>query len=60
MRTIKKINKKNKIGIILVTNLLSDIKYAENVIVLNKGKIIFNDKKSKLNKSILKKASLDV
>lgn len=60
VRIIKKLNKKNKIGIILVTNLLSDIKYAENVIVLNKGKIIFNDKKSKLNKSILKKAGLDV
>ena len=60
MRIVKKLNKKNKIGIILVTNLLSDIKYAESVIVLNKGKTIFNDKKSKLNKSILKKAGLDV
>jgi len=60
MSTINKLNKKNKMGIILVTNLLSDIKYAENVIVLNNGKIIFNNLKSKLNKNILKKAGLDV
>jgi len=60
MKTITGLNKKNKIGIILVTNLLSDIKYADNVVVMGKGNIIFNDKKSKLNKSILKKAGLDV
>ena len=60
MSIIAKLNKKNKMGIILVTNLLSDIKYADNVIVIGKGNIIFNDKKSKLNKSILKKAGLDV
>lgn len=60
MGIIAKLNKKDKIGIILVTNLLSDIKYAENVVVMGEGKIIFNDKKSKLNKSILKKAGLDV
>tara|TARA_Y100000310_G_C20702467_1_gene831158 strand:+ start:1496 stop:2194 length:699 start_codon:yes stop_codon:yes gene_type:complete len=60
MDTITKLNKKNKIGIILVTNILDDIKYAENVVVMSKGKIIFNDKRSKLNKFILKKAGLDV
>ena len=60
MSIIAKLNKKNKMGIILVTNLLSDIKYADKVIVIAKGNIIFNDKKSKLNKSILKKAGLDV
>ncbi len=59
MKIIKKINKRDKIGIILVTNLLSDIKYADNIIVMSKGKIIFNDKKSKLSKNILKKAGLD-
>ena len=59
MKIIKKLNKKSKIGIILVTNLLNDIKYAENVVVMSNGKIIFNDKKSKLNKNILKKAGLD-
>ena len=60
MKMINQLNKKNKIGIILVTNLLSDIKYAENVVLLSKGKIIFNDKRSKLNKNILKRAGLDV
>ena len=58
MKIIKKLNKNNKIGIILVTNLLSDIKYADNVVVMSDGRIVFNDKKSKLNKNILKKAGL--
>jgi len=60
MNIIAKLNKKNKIGIILVTNLLSDIKYAEDVIVMGKGKIIFNGKRSTLSKKILEKAGLDV
>lgn len=60
MKIITRLNKKDKIGIILVTNILDDTKYAENVVVLNKGKIIFNDKKSKLNKKILERAGLDV
>ena len=59
MKIIKKLNKKSKIGIILVTNLLNDIKYADNVVVMGNGKIIFDDKKSKLNNKILKKAGLD-
>jgi len=59
MGIIKKLNKKDKIGIILVTNLLSDIKYAENVVVMGKGKIIFSGKRSGLNNKILKKAGLD-
>ena len=59
MGIINRLNKKNNIGIILVTNLLNDIKYADNVVVMGNGKIIFNDKKSKLNKDILKKAGLD-
>lgn len=51
----------NKEGttIILVTNNLDDIKkYVEKVIVLKNGKLIFNDKKERLNKSILKKADM--
>ena len=56
---ISRLNKKSRMGIILVTNLLSDIKYAENVIVMGKGSIIFNGKKSELNKKILKGAGLD-
>ena len=59
MGLINKLNKRNNIGIILVTNLLSDIKYADSVVVMSDGKIIFDDKKSKLNKNILKKAGLD-
>ena len=60
METIKKLNKESKIGIILITNVIGDIKDSEKVIILNKGRIAFNDKKSKLNKHILKKAGLDV
>ena len=60
MKIITRLNKKNKLGIILVTNVLDDTKYAENVVVLNKGKIIFNGKKSKLNKKILERVGLDV
>ena len=60
MNIITKLNKKNKIGIILVTNLLSDMKYAEDVIVMGKGKIIFNGKRPTLSKKILEKAGLDV
>ena len=59
MNAIKKLNK-NKIGIILVTNILKDIKDSDNVIVINNSKITFNGKKSKLNRKILKKAGLDV
>ena len=60
MGIIEKLNKKDKIGIILVTNIIGDIKDSGNVVILNDGKVIFNDKKSKLNKNILKKAGLDV
>jgi len=60
MQIIKKLNTENKIGIILVTNIIADIKYSNNVIVLSDGKIVFNDKISKLNKNILKKAGLYV
>lgn len=51
----------NKEGttIILVTNNLDDIKkYVKKVIVLKNGKLIFNDKKERLNKNILKKADM--
>ena len=57
---IEKLNKKDKIGIILVTNIIGDIKDSDKVVILNDGKIIFNDKKSKLDKNILKRAGLDV
>lgn len=56
---IKELNKKDKITIVLVTNVLNELKYADNVIVMKNGNIIFNDKKSKLNKKIIKEAGLD-
>ena len=59
MSIINDINEKNNIGIIMVTNVLDDIKYAENVVILKNGKLIFNDKKSKLNQKIIKEAGLD-
>ncbi|MBI2208716.1 ATP-binding cassette domain-containing protein [Candidatus Woesearchaeota archaeon] len=60
MEIIRKLNKKGKIGVILITNIIEDTKDSEKVIILNKGKIAFDDKKSKLNKHILRKAGLDV
>ena len=51
--------KKEKLTVILVTNLLEDIRYAENILVISKGKIIFNDKKSKLSKKIIERAGID-
>mgnify|MGYP001578615549 FL=1 len=58
MNIIKNLNKKNKITIILINNILDDLKYVTDVIVLKNGGTIFNNKKSKLNKNILKKAGL--
>lgn len=59
MNTIKELNKKDKAAIILITNVLDDLRYAENVIVLKNGVIIFNDKKSGLSKKILKESGLN-
>ncbi|MBI1935207.1 ATP-binding cassette domain-containing protein [Candidatus Woesearchaeota archaeon] len=58
MGIIKELNKKDKITVILVTNVLDDLKYVNNVVVLKEGRTIFNDKKSKLNNKILKVAGL--
>ncbi|MBI2653325.1 ATP-binding cassette domain-containing protein [Candidatus Woesearchaeota archaeon] len=55
---INNLNKKDDMTIILVTNVLDDVKYAENVIVLKNGTIIFNGEKSRLNSKILKGAGL--
>ena len=53
------LNKKDKITVILITNVLDDLKYAKNVIVLKNGFVIFNEDKSKLSEKILKKAGLN-
>ncbi len=59
MDIIKKLNKKDKITVILITNILDDLQYADNVLVLKKGNIIFDGKRPKLNKKILKDAGLN-
>ena len=56
---MKELNKKDKITIILVTNALNEVKYADSVIVIKNGGIIFNDKKSKLSRKTIKEAGLD-
>ena len=58
MNVIRDLNKKEPITIILITNVLDDLKYADMVIVLKDGRVLFNDKKSKLNNKMLKKAGL--
>ena len=58
MGIIKRLNKKYSMTMILITNVLNDLKYADDVIVLKDGSIIFNDKKSKLRSRILKGARL--
>lgn len=56
--TINNLNKKCKITIILITNVLDDVKCSENVIVMKNGNVIFNGEKSKLNNKILRRAGL--
>lgn len=58
-KIIKRLNKETGIAIILVTNLLEDLKFADRVIVIKNGQIVFDGDKKKLNYSILKGASLD-
>lgn len=58
MKIMTKLNKKGT-TIILVTNNMQDIKkYVKNIILLKNGKIIFNNKKEKLNNNLLKKADM--
>ena len=59
MSIMKELNKKGKITIILITNILNDLKYADNVILIKKGTVIFDGKKTMLNKKILKEAGLN-
>ena len=58
MEIIRNLNKKYRMTIILITNVLKDLKYADNVIVLKNGSIIFRDKKSKLANNVLKESGL--
>ena len=56
---MKGLNKKGNVTIVLVTNVLNELKYADNVIVLKSGSVIFSGKKSSLNKRIIREAGLD-
>ena len=58
MHIINEMNRKHKIAVILITNVLDDLKGVDNVVVIKNGIIIFDNKKSKLNKGILKEAGL--
>lgn len=58
MGIIRSLNKKSKMTIILITNVLNDLKYADNIIVMKDGSMIFNDKKSGLRNKTLKEARL--
>jgi len=57
---IKELNEKEKLTIILITNVLDDLRYAKRIVVLKEGKIIFNDRKELLDKKILSEAQLYV
>jgi len=58
MNIIKGLNQKDKITMIVITNLLDDLKYTDDVIVIKNGGVIFNDKKLKLRNKTLKEAVL--
>ncbi len=58
MGIIRDLNKKHGMTIILITNVLGDLKYADKIIVLKNGGRIFSGKKSKLKNRILKEAHL--
>jgi energy-coupling factor transporter ATP-binding protein EcfA2 len=55
---IRSLNKQG-IGIILITNVLSDINQSKKVVILKNGKVIFNGRKKSLNSKILKGAGLN-
>ncbi|MDP7180619.1 MAG: ATP-binding cassette domain-containing protein [Candidatus Woesearchaeota archaeon] len=58
LKTMDELNKEG-ITIILITNNLADIeKYVKDIVLLKKGEIIFNNKKEKLTKDILKEADM--
>ena len=55
---MRELNIKGNVTVILITNVLGEVKCAGNVVVLKKGSVIFNGKKSKLSKKIIKEAGL--
>ncbi len=59
MQVMNDLNKKGKVGIVLVTNILEDIEYADEVVLLKEGRIIFNGEKSKLSRKMFERAGLN-
>ena len=59
IRILKRLNKKEGKTIILITNLLDDLKYCGDAVILNQGRVIFDGKRSKIRKDLLRKAGLD-
>jgi energy-coupling factor transport system ATP-binding protein len=57
MEQIKGLHNKG-MGIILVTNVLGDTKDSNNIVLLDKGTVIFSGNKSKLRKKTLQRAGL--
>ena len=58
LKTMDELNKEG-ITIILITNNLADIQnYVKDIALLKEGEIIFNNKKEKITKDILKKADM--
>lgn len=62
MRTIKEINKKHGITIILITHNMEEAVEADRIVVMDSGKIVMNGKPKEIfsNVSVMKKIGLDV
>lgn len=58
LSVIKELHEKERLTIIMVTNTLDDLRYAQNVVVLKEGRVVFADKKDLLNKKIITQAGL--
>jgi len=56
---LKHLNKKEGKTIILITNLLDDLKYCDDAVILKEGRVIFDGKRNKIGKNLLRKAGLD-
>lgn len=56
---LKQLNKKEGRTIILITNLLDDLKHCDDAVILKGGKVIFDGKNGKIRKSLLREAGLD-
>jgi len=62
MRTIKEINKKHGITIILITHNMEEAVEADRIVVMDSGKMVMNGKPKEIfkNVSVMKKIGLDV